>query len=71
MSVLFVWRYRSVAGDEVGESDRFADRASAEAWLRRSWEDLLDRDVAQVELVDEDGGGPVYRMSLRGSDEDD
>jgi hypothetical protein len=71
VSALFVWRYRSVAGDQLGESDRFADRASAEGWLRRSWEDLLDRDVAEVELVDEDGGGPVYRMSLREPDQDD
>jgi hypothetical protein len=71
VSALLVWRYRTAAGDELGESDRFADRASAEAWLRRSWEDLLEQGVAEVELVDEDGGGSVYRMSLRESDAGD
>jgi hypothetical protein len=70
VSALFAWRYWSAAGDDLGESDRFADRASAEGWLRRSWEDLLDRGVAEVELVDEDGGGSIYRMSLRESETD-
>jgi len=64
----FVWRYRSSGGDPMGESDRFADRFDAEAWLSRAWEDLAAEDVDAVELVDVTSDAMVFRMSL-GTDE--
>jgi hypothetical protein len=62
---VFVWRYLTASGDVAGSSDRFEDRAAAETWLSSTWEDLLDRDLDAVELLDEGTGDPVYRMSLR------
>jgi len=58
------WRYLDAAGGEVGESPAFPDRAGAEAWIGASWVDLRDRGVDAVELVDDEGDEPVYRMSL-------
>jgi hypothetical protein len=64
---VFAWRYLSAAGEEVGESPRFDDRVAAEAWLSTAWEELLDRDVDAVDLVDDAAGAAVYRMSLASS----
>jgi hypothetical protein len=62
---VFAWRYLSGDDREVGSSERFADRNSAEAWLGEAWADLAGEGVEQVELVDEGRGVRVYRMSLR------
>jgi hypothetical protein len=68
MSGPFVWRYRSSDGDALGESEQFADRSEAEAWLSEAWEDLAHIDVDAVELVDVPSAATVFRMSL-GTDE--
>jgi hypothetical protein len=49
---------------ETGRSGPFADRGEAEAWMGEAWEQLLDRGVLAVELVDDGSGEALYRMSL-------
>ena len=58
------WRYFSGRGDPLGESERFADRAAAEAWIGGSWLELRDRGIAEVELFDPDVDVAIYRMAL-------
>jgi hypothetical protein len=61
---MFVWIYLADGGQEIGTSEAFLDRESAEAWLAESWPGLQGRGVEEVELVDRSDGSPVYRMSL-------
>jgi hypothetical protein len=67
---VFVWRYLDARGTETGTSEAFEDESSAEAWLSGGWEELLERGVEAVELVEaEAGSGEVrYRMELRPED---
>jgi hypothetical protein len=53
------------AGLDLGSSEEFADREAAESWMGDSWQDLLDRGVDEVALVDRARGRRVYRMGLR------
>lgn len=64
---MFVWRYLDVGGAETGGSEPFEDQDAAEAWLAGSWQELFDRGVETVELVEVDAGegGVRYRMGLR------
>ncbi len=64
MRAVFVWRYLDQGGEELGSSERFADRESAEAWIGETWSDLYERGVEEVELVQENGGGALFRMGL-------
>ena len=64
---MFEWRYLDAQGGDVGTSEQFADRASAEAWMGEAWSDLLGRGVEEVVLVDREGGRTLYRMGLRES----
>ena len=58
------WALYDAAGAEAGRSEAFPDREAAEAWLADSWADLAASGVAEVELLDADGGESLYRMSL-------
>jgi hypothetical protein len=62
---VFIWRYLDGGGDEVGVSEKFEDRAAAEAWLGEAWQDLLRRGVEEVVLEDRDRDRTIYRMGLR------
>lgn len=62
---MFTWTYLDGAGLEAGSSPAFPDRDAAEGWLVRSWEQLAERGIEEVSLVDGDGDGELYRMSLR------
>jgi hypothetical protein len=62
---VFVWRYMDQAGQEIGSSERFATREEAESWLGEDWTVLRDRGVEEVELLEDQEGESVYRMSLR------
>jgi hypothetical protein len=61
---MFVWRYFGEDGEEIGTSAPFHDQDEAEAWLGETWRGLLDKGAEAVELSEE-GGEPIYRMSLR------
>jgi hypothetical protein len=62
---VFVWRYLDAEGNDVGASDRFADREDAESWVGDSWEQLLERGVERVSLIDEGAEKRLYTMGLR------
>jgi hypothetical protein len=58
------WQYENNAGEAVGTSESFDQRADAETWIGTSFEDLLEDGVEQVRLLEE--GTEVYGpMSLR------
>jgi hypothetical protein len=61
---VLVWRYLDASEGEVGKSEPFADRDTAESWLTQEWEALRDRGVEEVMLIDEDGGEQLYTMGL-------
>ncbi len=61
---MFAWRFLDHGGSEVGASERFPDRESAESWMGETWSDLHERGVEEVVLVDERRGERVYRMGL-------
>ena len=63
----FLWRYLGEAGEELGGSESFPDRESAEEWLGEAWSGLAGSGVREVRLENE-AGGQVYRMSLRPDD---
>jgi hypothetical protein len=60
--VAFFWLLLDAAGGPTGESERFAGREAAEAWLSERWADLRDSSVDSVAL--HDGDAEIYRMSL-------
>ena len=60
---MYAWRYLSDAGAELGISERFPDRDSAESWIGETWPDLLERGIDEVVLTDEHGAH-VFRMGL-------
>ncbi|HET6771293.1 MAG TPA: hypothetical protein VFH75_06615 [Actinomycetota bacterium] len=62
---MFFWRYFNVDGSEVGESERFSDRAEAEEWMGTAWSDLLSSGVEETALIDEERDRTLYRMGLR------
>jgi hypothetical protein len=64
IGLVLVWRFLDGSGADTGSSPAFADQAQAEAWLGASWEELRERGVQVVELLDEGGDEPRYRMSL-------
>jgi hypothetical protein len=64
MGFVLTWRFLDGSGAGAGSSPAFPDQVQAEAWLAESWQDLRDRGVEHVELVDAAGGEPRYRMSL-------
>jgi hypothetical protein len=64
-AAMFAWRYLSEDGGELGTSERFTDRDSAESWIGETWADLLERGVDEVVLMDESAGRRVFRMGLR------
>jgi hypothetical protein len=61
---VFAWRFLDGSSDEIGSSERFADREEAETWMGEAWADLRERGVEEVVLVDEERGRSVYRMGL-------
>ena len=61
---MFAWRYLDGSGEEVGASADFDDAEAAEAWLSEAWQDLRDRGVEEVELIDRGRGERLYRMGL-------
>ncbi|MFN2545791.1 MAG: hypothetical protein ABR600_14635 [Actinomycetota bacterium] len=63
----FSWTYLDGTGEQAGRSDPFEDRGTAEEWMGRAWEELLEGGVEEVALQDDDRGRRVYRMSLRAS----
>lgn len=67
---MHTWVFLDAAGERVGGSEAFADRAAAEAWMGESWEDLLEAGVEAVILEDAEGRA-VYRMGLRAEPDGD
>jgi len=63
--VTFSWAYLDDGGSEVGRSEAFPDREAAEEWMGQAWQDLLERGIEEVALIDDDRGRRVYRMGLR------
>lgn len=61
---MFVWTYMDENGEDVGSSQRFEDRESAEDWMGQSWSSLAEFGVEQVVLHDHVRGVSVYRMGL-------
>jgi hypothetical protein len=59
------WTYVDDAGEEMGNSETFDDRQTAEDWMGQAWQDLLERGVEEVVLVDHERDRTVYRMGLR------
>lgn len=62
MAELF-WKLRGPAGEDLGESERFAAQDEAEAWMGLHWSRLLDEGAESVSLVR--GDDVVYDMGLR------
>ena len=57
------WRYEDESGAPVaGPDETFPDRATAEDWLGREFEALLDDGVHRVTLLD--GDAELYTMGL-------
>ncbi len=49
------WRYEASDGTPAnGPAAEFADAAEAEEWLGDNWQDLAERGVGQVVLLDGD-----------------
>jgi hypothetical protein len=65
---MFGWTYLDRAGEEVGRSPLFDDAEHAEEWMGSSWQELLERGVEAVVLVDDEHERVLYRMGL-GADE--
>jgi hypothetical protein len=61
--VVFAWRFLDEDGGELGTSERFPDRDSAESWIGETWPDLVERGIEEVVLVDAHGHR-VFRMGL-------
>jgi hypothetical protein len=61
---VLAWRYLGPAGEHMGWSGSFADAEVAEAWMTTAWEELAERGVCEVELVERDEERTLYRMSL-------
>lgn len=60
----WTWQYENAAGESIGASEAFDQRADAETWIGTAFEDLLEQGVEQVRLLDD--GTEVYGpMSLR------
>jgi hypothetical protein len=71
MPSVFVWRLIDDGGRRVESSEPFAERDAAESWLGSGWQDLAERGIAEVELVEmaagDDAGDEdrvIYRMRL-------
>jgi hypothetical protein len=62
---VFAWTYLDGQGEEIGRSDRFPNQEAAEDWMGGSWQDLLERGVEEVALVDQERGRQLYRMGLQ------
>ena len=63
----FAWDYLDAEGTAVGRSEVFPERLAAEDWMGGAWEELLERGIEQVALVDLDPDRRIYRMGLRAS----
>jgi hypothetical protein len=61
---MFVWRYLDHEGSELGKSEPFDDRESAESWLSISWADLHSNGIEEVALFDQERDEVLYRMAL-------
>lgn len=63
------WRYFGPDGEEVEQdlpTESFTSRGDAESWLGENWQELADRGVGRVALMEEDRR--VYAMSLEPTD---
>jgi hypothetical protein len=58
-----IWRYLGSEGQDLGASDPFEDRQTAEEWMGEAWSALLKDGVEEVGL--EEDGREIYRMGLR------
>ena len=61
----FAWTYLDAGSRTTGASETFDDRDSAEEWMGRAWQELLDAGVEKVALVDLERDRTIYRMGLR------
>ncbi len=59
---MHTWRYLDASGGDAGRSEPFDRREDAEAWMGEAWEQLLERGIESVELLD--GERRLYRMGL-------
>jgi len=61
---MFGWTYIDGNGEDVGASERFADRETAENWIGQAVQGLLEYGIEEVVLYDHVRGRTVYRMGL-------
>ena len=59
----YVWKLHGPAGEDLRETETFASREEAEAWMGAEWASLLEEGAETVSLVHD--GDRLYRMGLR------
>jgi hypothetical protein len=59
----FTWKLHGPSGDELRQTDAFASKEEAEAWMGAEWASLLDEGAETVSLMR--GDDTLYRMGLR------
>lgn len=59
----YLWTLHGPAGEDLRETEAFATREEAEAWMGAEWAALLEEGAETVSLVH--GGETLYRMGLR------
>ncbi len=59
----YLWKLHGPAGEDLRETEPFASREEAEAWMGAEWASLLEEGAETVSLVHD--GERLYRMGLR------
>ena len=59
----FVWKLHGASGEDLRDSETFASKEEAEAWMGAEWASLLEEGAESVSLVH--GDETLYRMGLR------
>ncbi|MEA2432700.1 MAG: hypothetical protein QOG54_157 [Actinomycetota bacterium] len=59
----FLWILHDEAGADLRQTDAFASKEEAEAWMGAEWSALLDEGAESVSLVTD--GEVLYKMSLQ------
>lgn len=59
----YVWKLHAADGADLRQTDPFASKEEAEAWMGAEWAALLEEGAETVSLVH--GDETLYRMGLR------
>jgi hypothetical protein len=59
----YVWKLHAAGGEDLRQTDPFASKEEAEAWMGAEWAALLEEGAETVSLVH--GDDVLYRMGLR------